>query len=164
MKYILTVIFALLAGCSQVNELTISYDVLPELYIGSHDYHTLTIKPSGEATWIIDLPSPPIVDGEVDWKAFHENSADSMHEIKYSAEHYQNIYNIIRKLIKTTELTNKQLSGPGFTSFNITMWGTPSVNLTYSSIGGKDFPEAVYELNEYVKSLPMPNKSKHAEL
>lgn len=142
--------------------LVIRYEVEPEIFIIGDNFDSIVIKPDGSAIRIGDLPSP-IIDNDYDWETFHNESMNRMHEVKYSVEQYQEIFKQVSSIISATRPSNESLSGKGFTSFSITLWGNPNVDFRYNSIGGEDYPESIYKLIKYIEDLGSPNKPIHTD-
>jgi hypothetical protein len=143
---------------SLAGELTINFEVPPIIYIGSHDYMTLIVKPDGEAKWIGDLPTP-IKDNKIDWEQFHKEAPSHALKTKYTKEQYEKILELALVAVSDSNPKKDNVYGEGFTSFCIIFMTNPEVEIRFKSIGGNDFPESVYKLNNYLKSLPSPNNS-----
>ncbi|GAB1259263.1 hypothetical protein [Aurantivibrio plasticivorans] len=157
MRHLFSIVLILLPLTVQAEKLTITYEVNPQIYIGSHDYASLVINNDGSAVWIGDLPSP-INNNEYDWEEFHKQSKNHMHEIQYTKQQYQEILDLVLSVLSNVRPNNAQLGGKDFTSFNIMLWGNPNIEFRFNSIGGNDFPEGINKLNSYIKSLSAPKK------
>ena len=159
MKYLL---FILLTSSSiaVAHELTINYESNPDIYINGDGFETLIIKPDGSGIRIGDLPSP-IKDNDYDWKAFHEESQKHILEFQYSPEQYSEVLEQVLLIISEVKPVNDSLSGEGYTNFSISLWGNPSVEFRFDSIGGKDYPKSIYKLRDYIKLLSSPNKTRN---
>ncbi len=154
------IIITLLFLCTNVlaEQLTINYEEKPELLISGDDFVALSIKPDGSAVRIGNLPLP-IKDNDYDWEAFHKESKSRMREVQYSVEQYREILTQVLFIISNLKPSNKSVSGKGYTSFNIMLWGNPNVEFRFNSIGGKDYPESIKKLSKYIQLLNSPNKS-----
>ena len=156
MRFILIALF--LSSIVIAEELTIKYEIQPELFISGDDFTSLVIKPDGSAIRIGDLPSP-IKDNEFDWEEFHKESENHIHEVQYSPEQYREVLKQVLEIVSEVKPTNESLGGKGFTTFNISLWGNPNVEFRFNSIGGKDYPERVNKLSQYIQALSPPNQS-----
>lgn len=158
----LILLAALFSSIAFADELTIKYEAQPELMISGDDFASIVIKPDGSGIRIGKLPSP-IKDNDFDWEAFHKESKNHMHKVKYSPEQYQEILKQVLNIISNVTPTNESLSGKGYTSFNISLWGNPNIEFRFNSIGGKDYPERINNLSKYIQSLSPPNQCKQQD-
>ncbi len=166
MKFLTIILLVVISSTLHANEIKITFSEKPTIYIFyPEELHGLSlyISPDGSATWVGKTDIFLDSNGNIDWERFHIEAKDNQLKAQYNKDTYSTILNICINIIETHEITDEQLTGPGYQSFTISLGGNPELQYRFSSIGDKDFPEDTFVLTEYLRTLLPSTKKLEAE-